>query len=457
MPCIDPNSAELDRRAPSYYGTCHDRFFASKLTLGPPANQYGREATQSMMQPVSPNRARRTGSAGVLAALCCALLISVAAVAQDATQQAMSAGAAAMKAADYQAAVAAYTSVTEKMPQFAEGQFNLGLAQLQAGKLDEAHESLQKALQLKPGLRGANLFLGTIAYKQNHFKDAESLLLRETRLDPRNAQAFMWIGVCRLAQDDAQGAIAPLDKAFALDPANIDILYHRGRAYLLVANASYAAMFKLDRDSLRVHQVLAEADAKAYRTVDAINEFELAVKMAPRQPGLHEELGDQYWVNGQLDKVAEAYREELRIDPNAVTAMYKLGSLLVLNQSPAEGVQLLTEALKADPTLTDAHYYLGQGLAAMDQDAEAIGEFQLAVAADPKGELAMTSYYKLVQVYRKLHKSAEAQTALANFQQLRAAVRQRQERKSEQIARKRTQLPVDDPEKEAISTDPGDK
>jgi tetratricopeptide (TPR) repeat protein len=410
-----------------------------------------------MKQPVFERPVHRIGVAGVLAALCCALLFSVAAVAQDTAQQAMSAGAAAMKAGDFNAAVAAYTTVTEKMPQFAEGDFNLGLALLQAGRLDEAHLALEKALQLKPGLHGANLFLGTIAYKQNHFKDAESFLQRETRLDPRNAQAFMWIGVCRLAQDDAQGAIAPLDKAFALDPANVDILYHRGRAYLLVANASYAAMFNLDRDSLRVHQVLAEADAAAFRTQDAINEFELAVKMAPRQPGLHEELGDQYWVNGQLDKVADAYRQELAIDPRAVTAQYKLGCLLVLNQSPAEGVQLLTASLKADPSLIDAHYYLGNGLTATDRDEEAVREFQLAASADPKSDLAMTSYYKLAQVYRKLHKSAEAQTALANFQQLRSAVRQRQERKSEQIARKRTQLPVDDPEKTAMTTEPGDK
>ena len=78
------------------------------------------------------------------------------------------------------------------------------------------------------------------------FKDAEASFLRETRIDPQNPKVFMWLGVCRLAQDDAQGAVAPLDKAHALDPRDVDILYHRGRAYMLVANASYAEMFNVD-------------------------------------------------------------------------------------------------------------------------------------------------------------------------------------------------------------------
>jgi tetratricopeptide (TPR) repeat protein len=332
--------------------------------------------------------------------------------------------------------------VTKLQPTFAEGFFNLGLAEEKAGQLDLARTALEKALRLKPGLRGANLFLGTIAYRQNRFKEAEASLLEETKLDPRSAQAFMWLGICHLAQDDPQGAIAPLDKAYALDASDADILYHRGRAYLLVANASYDAMFKLDPDSLRVHQVLGEAYAQGYRNQEAIGEFELTVKLAPRQPGLHEELGDQEWITGQLDKAADAYRKELRIDPLAVTAMYKLGSLLVQNRDPSEGVRLLRGALRLDPSLSDAHYYLGVGLAGTDQNEDAAREFQLAIASDPASDRAMSAYYKLSQVYRTLHKMNEAQAALKNFQQMRATVKERQDRKSTQLVRKRTELPV---------------
>jgi tetratricopeptide (TPR) repeat protein len=261
----------------------------------------------------------------------------------------------------------------------------------------------------------------------------------------------MWLGVCELAQDNPEAAIPPLDKAFALNPSDVDILYHRGRAYLLVANASYDAMFKLDHDSLRVHQVLGEAYAQGYRNQNAISEFELAVKMAPRQPGLHEELADQYWIVGNVDKAAEAYREELRIDPNAVSSMYKLGSLLARGPSAAEGIPLLRSALRLDPSLSDAHYYLGEGLMGTGNDAEAIHEFEAAIAADPANDRAMTSYYKLARIYRKLNRTQNAQAALENYQRMRAEVKARQDSKSAELVRRRTELPVNDDEAEATA------
>lgn len=366
-------------------------------------------------------------------------------------RQALQQGTEAMATGNFKAAVAAYSAVTQSAPDFAEGYLDLGLAQFQAGESDNARKSLEKAQQLKPSLRGANLFLGIIAYRQNRFKFAEQLLEKETRLDPRSAKAYMWLGVCRLAENDAQGAIAPLDKAYSLDPKDVDILYHRGRAYMLVANASYDAMFKVDHDSERVHQLLAEAYAQSYRNQDSISEFELALKMAPHQPGLHEELGDQYWVVGDLDKAEAAYRDELAIDPNANTAMYKLGSLLVLNKNASDGIPLLLNALRGDPSLTDAHYYLGTGLMASGNSQRAIHEFQLAIAADPANDRAMLSYYKLARLYHGLGEKTDEQAAMQNFLRMRAASKERQDLHSAQIARDRSKLPVEDPELAAIT------
>jgi len=351
-----------------------------------------------------------------------------------------------MQAGDFSTAVSAFTQVTHGLPAFAEGYFNLGLAFQQSGDLVGADAALKKASELKPTLRGPNLFRGLIAYRQNRFKDAGALLEKETRLNPRDAKAFMWLGVCRLAESDPRGAIESLEKAYSLDPSNVDILYHRGRAYLEVANQSYAAMYKQDRDSARVHQVLAEAYASGFRNQEAIAEYEIAVKMAPRQPGLHEDLADQYWIAGQIDKAADSYGQELQIDPYAASAMYKLGALRVQHDKPDEGVQMLEHALKVDPNLSDAHYYLGSGLAALEKDEDAVHEYQLAIAADPKADRAMSSWYKLAQVYRRLHRTDEAKVALDNFQQMRSQVKARQDSRTAQIVRNRSELPVADPD-----------
>jgi tetratricopeptide (TPR) repeat protein len=365
----------------------------------------------------------------------------------------MQQGTAAMSSGDFSRAVETYANVTRMEPAFAEAYLNLGLAQERTGQLDQARTALTKAVSLKPTLRGANLFLGTIAYRQGRLNEADADFLRETRLDPHSAKAFMWLGVCRLAEDKPEEAIAPLDAAYKLDPTDVDTLYHRGRAHLLAAKNSYAAMFKLDPDSVRVHQVLAEAAAEAYRTPEAIAQFEIAVKMAPKQAGLHESLGDQYWISGDPAKASEAYKTELNIDPANAVARFKLGSLLVAHANAAEGVPLLRQALLEDPTLSDAHYYLGNGLFDLDLDEEAVKEYELAIAVDPASDRAQSSFYRLSQAYRKLHRADDARQSLAKYQWLKAQAQARQDTRSAEIVRKRSQLPVNDMEKTAGDVD----
>jgi tetratricopeptide (TPR) repeat protein len=389
----------------------------------------------------------------VLAAGGRAVAIAQPAQPDAAVREALQQGGQAMAGGHYAEAVASYTAVTRSMPQFAEGYLNLGLALQQADEPDAARAALLKALALKPEMRGANFFLGIIAYRQNRYKDAELSLLRETRMDPRNAKAFMWLGVCYLAEGKPQSAIPPLDKAYGLDPGDTDILYHRGQAYLQVSNASFAAMFNVNRDSMRVHQVLAEAYATGYRTQQAIGEFELTVKMAPREPGLHEELGDQYWVAGELDKAADAYREEMSIDPYSVTAMYKLGSLLVIDRDPSNGTEYLRSVLHADPSFNDAHYYLGIGLMNLGRNQDAIQEFERAIAADSKDNRAMSSYYKLALLYRKLDDAHAAQDAMQNFLRMKDQIAAQQNRYTAQVVRDRASLPVEDPER-ALTAQP---
>lgn len=371
----------------------------------------------------------------------------------EAVKQAMQQGAAAMTSGSFDQAIESYARVTRLQPGLAEGFFNLGLAEEQAGRLDEAKSALERAVTLKPGLRGAHLFLGTIAYKRDQFQDAEKDFLAETRIDPRSAKAFMWLGVSRLAEERPEAAIAPLDKAYELDPKDVDTLYHRGRAYFLVAKDSYAAMFKANPDSFRVHQVLAESDAEAYRAEEAISQYQAAIQLAPRQSGLHESLADQYWTSGNLDKAAEAYKAELEIDPADTMARFKLGTLYVVQGNSAAGVPLLRQALKEDGTLRDAHYYLGDGLLELGQDEEAAHEYELAIAPDPSDDRAMTSFYRLAQAYKKLHRMDDARKALASYQTLKAQIQARQDSRRAQIVHKRSALPVDEPDKLPDSTD----
>jgi tetratricopeptide (TPR) repeat protein len=58
--------------------------------------------------------------------------------------------------------------------------------------------------------------------------------------------------------------------------------------------------------------------------VDAIAEYEAAIKLAPDQPGLHEELGTEYRSVNKIPEAEAAFRQELQIDPHNLLPTYNL-------------------------------------------------------------------------------------------------------------------------------------
>jgi len=326
----------------------------------------------------------------------------------------------AMRKGNLEEAGEGFAAIVKQAPSFAEAHLNLGLVREEQGRHEEAITSFQKALGLKPRVHGASLFLGVAYFHLNELDKAVSAIEKETATYPKDASAWMWLGVVRLAQDKPEEAVGALDKAANLAPDDIDILYHRGRAHLLVSNRSYGRMFKVDPHSWRVHQVIAQADAEADRHLDAVVEYQAAIKLAPTQPGLHEELGSEYRSLGKNQEAEDAYLRELEIDPNNVLAKYKLGALTVEKGDAAKGKELIEAALREKPHLLHSDYNLGRAEMLLGNDAAAAQRLERATSApasDP--EVIQQAWYQLGIVYRRLHRMEEAQKAMVTFQKLK--------------------------------------
>jgi protein O-GlcNAc transferase len=324
-----------------------------------------------------------------------------------------------MRNGDLDSAGAGFAAVIKQAPAFAEAHFNLGLVQEERGQHAEAIGSFQKALTLKPRLHGANLFLGVAHYKLNHFDEAVVALKKETAGYPKDAGAWMWLGVVNLAKDRPEEAAAALDKALVLSPNDVDILYHRGQAHLLVSKNSYARMFAADPKSWRVHQVLAQANAEADHHTDAIAEYEEAIKLAPTQPGLHEELGSEYRNARRPEEAAAAFRRELVIDPYNVLAKYKLGVLALEQGDGAQAKEFMEAALREKPDLHHADYILGRAEMQLGNESVAMDFLKRATAIETDPEFLQQAWYQLGIVYRHLHRMDEAQKAMVMFQKLK--------------------------------------
>lgn len=324
-----------------------------------------------------------------------------------------------MREGKLEEAAAGFAAAVKRQPAFAEAHFNLGLVDEELGKYNEAIATLQAALKLKPRLHGANLFLGIAEFRLNHLDKAAAAVNKETASYPRDAAAWMWLGVVRLAQDRPEDAAEALDKAAKLKPDDQDTLYHRGRAHLLVSKNSYAQMFKVDPNSWRVHRVLAQANAEAERHLEAINEYQAAIKLAPTQPGLHEELGTEYRAVNQIAQAEQAFRQELELDPYNVLATYKLGAIEVEKGDGAKGKELIETAQKEKPNLVHLDYNLGRAEMLLGNDPAAADHFERAVKTDTDPDVVEQAWFQLGTAYRRLHRMDEARNAMATYQRLK--------------------------------------
>src|SRR6266481_1696330 len=355
----------------------------------------------------------------------------------------------AMRAGNIDAAGEGFAAVVKESPNFAEGYLNLGLVREEQGRHGEAIANFQKALRLKPGLRGANLFMGIAEYRINQLDVALTALRKEAAIAPKDANAWMWLGIVALEKGDGGEASSALDKAAKLSPDNVDVLYHRGRAHLFVSKDSYARMFSADPKSWRVRQILAEANADADRHVDAIAEYEAAIQLAPREPRLHEELGTEYRTIGKMPEAEEAFRKELEIDPDNVVAQYKLGVLLTEKGNAAQGKQMIVAALKVRPGLRHADYNLGRAEMLLGNDQAAAEDFERATKADSDQDVLEQAWYQLGTALRRMHRTQEAQQAFAMFQKFKDAELEGSQKKMKQFQQKKDSDAVAPEETEA--------
>ena len=326
-----------------------------------------------------------------------------------------------MHAGDWGAAVGSFARAIKVLPTSAEAHFNLGLAQLQQGNPQAAIAAFNRAIELSPKLKGAHLFLGVARYRLNEYPAAITALKKETQIDAGSGKALMWMGVAQLAAGDAEAAVISLDRAAKLTPADVDILYHRGRAHMLVSKNSYEQMYQADPNSWRVHQALAQSFVEADRLEDAARECQSALNLRPVEPGLHEELADIYWKQNQLDKAEEAFQEELKLDPESISSMYKLAVVSLERSKPEVTVSLLSQVLQRSSGYRDSHYQKGRAEAQLGQLNEAIGDFKAEVATGDRAEAESLrqSYYQLAQLYRRAQQPEESKAALDAFLRLK--------------------------------------
>lgn len=326
-------------------------------------------------------------------------------------------GSAAMRAGNAAAAETAFRKATVAAPDLAAAWLDMGLAELKQGKLAGSIADIQKALTLDPAAPGAHLFLGIAEYQTSHPEQAIADLRQAVKDAPDNEQAYTWLGIVELNSGHPEKAVGPLDRAAELNPKDENVLDYRVQAHLAVAKQSYGQIYKLDPTSWRLHQLDAVIDTQAGDHQHAVEDYQKAIKLAPRQPALYEALGWEYRALNENALAVKAFTEQLRLAPGNPIAMYNLASSEAEAGQPEQALPLLEQVVKLYRLPSQADYYLGRVLASLGRYKEAAVEFQRAT--ELTGEIQQRSWYELSHVYRRLGEEAKARQAVLKYQALK--------------------------------------
>lgn len=198
--------------------------------------------------------------------------------------------------------------------------YNMSLAQGKSGQYDDALQSAEKAVQLKPGEpQYQDLKKKIVELKQN------AILLK--------AKSILEEGDKLYKSSDFSGAVKKYEEARGMIPENKQggVLVQIGRCY-----------------------------AQLKQGDQAVAAFQKAIEIAPDQGDYRKALAQYYLGNKQYDEALNVYSDP-RTTGNTPPdqALFTLGQALS-NQGNSEVAELAFEkALKLNPTNADANYELG--------------------------------------------------------------------------------------------------
>jgi tetratricopeptide (TPR) repeat protein len=328
----------------------------------------------------------------------------------------------------YAEAQRSYERLRTLEPERAEVHARLGLIYFQLGKFADAIPVLRRALALKPGLPNLDALLAMSLSEIGRHQEALAGLEQAFRqpAGDRALRRLVGLHLQRTYTDldrdgDAVAVALEMSRSYPDDP---EVLYHTGR---LFGNYAYLQTTRLARvapDSTWLHQAAGEANESQGLLDQAIAEYRQVLAKAPKRPGLHFRIGRALLTraaqgNGDVaaeGEAAEAFEQELRIDPTNANAAYELGEMQRKSGRLDAAIPYFERAVAAYPDFEEALVGLGRALVAAGRATEALPHLRKAAAVNPRNEVA---FYQLAQAHRALGQRAEQQAALVAFTRLR--------------------------------------
>lgn len=264
------------------------------------------------------------------------------------------------------------------------------------GGTEEATALLRETTTKAPDFLPAWRLLAQIAFGQQKYDDALSLVEHVLQQDPDNADGRMIEAQVRIAKGEGAKAVDGLERLEKAYPTVPVIKFQLARAYLLnndpkQAVASLNQIVTRYPDFLDPIMMLAEINLRSGDMQTVVNSMSEVLKKQPRLTQAQVYLAEAYRGLGRIDEAVAVFRQQIQENPQSAPPYVALGLLLRQQKKDDEARAAFAKGLELAPENTIA----ADQLADMDiasQDFEgALRRLEEQIAKNPQlGSLYVT-------------------------------------------------------------------
>jgi tetratricopeptide (TPR) repeat protein len=217
------------------------------------------------------------------------------------------------------------------------------------------------------------------------------------------------------ATGDLEKAATVASTLLAAQPTDTSLLYLSYRLYSDLADKATLTLALTVPDSAQMHLVMAHELARHGDEAPAISNYREAIRLDPKLPGAHFELGALLYNSLEENRRAQAeaeFKAALAANPNDEKSLLMLGMIAAKHEDTKAAQGYFSRALQLQPDDADANLEMAKLLITMNQTEKAQQLLEHALQIDPSNPVA---HYRLATLYRRQGKTEEANKEIAEY------------------------------------------
>jgi tetratricopeptide (TPR) repeat protein len=320
---------------------------------------------------------------------------------------------------DYANALQSFQQALKLNPNSTRALNNLGNLYVAQKQLDLAEKEFRKVLRIEPGNRDGNYNLGLVLMASGSPAEAISHLQRvrppdnatrsnliraylragrttealkmATELSTQNkhdVQLHFTLGVLLASEKQYRAAQLELEKADALQPETLEILFNLGQAYLRAGENAKAELvlnraLKLKPDSPETLYVLAQVYQQQSRSVDALDLLVRAHKLAPQNTDIILLLARVSMSQNYYEDAIPLLESGVKIEPQRADLRAALGESYFKSEKTEKAIEEFQKLIDLAPT-AQSYAFMGISYRHLGRFDKAREYFEAGLKRDPR-------------------------------------------------------------------------